>query len=230
MSNTIEWAEREVALAKKRNENDSIGNACYDDALRALKAIGVEKHSGMSWGFTTGVLYRLMRNLPLTPVTEDDFKDVKPFTTHDDGRTSTQCPRMWSLFKYTWPCGRVQYHDQDRAVCVDVDTGDALGCSVDSLLDELCPITLPYMPETDRYVIYYKDEIWRQHGDVRGKTDMMVRTALHLLTPDRQRVEVNRHWVVVLGVEGQRELTADEYADLQKTCRQVKYRSRRSSR
>lgn len=228
MANTIEWAEKEVALAKKKNKDDLYNGACYDDALRALKAIGIEKHSGMSWGFTTGVLYRLMRHLPLTPITEKDFKDVQPFTTHDDGHTSTQCPRMWSLFKDIWPDGKVQYHDQERAACIDADTGDTFYSWMGKILDELYPIKLPYMPEAVQYEIYYKDEHWRLADDTKGKADLWISTALFLLTPDRQRLEINRHWVAVPGMTEQRELTAEEYEKIQKNGKLVK--SRRSKR
>lgn len=225
MSNTIDWAKNEVALAKKAHANDLYGNVCFDDALRALKAIGIEKHSGGSWAYTTNILYRLMRGLPLTPVTEEDFKDVKPYTEMG-GHAVRQCPRQSSLFRYDWPDGRVRYHDQDRTACVDLDTGDTIGCWLSEIVDELYPITLPYMPGEAVYELYFRTEHWHLKEASDGRYDIWVYMARYLLTPDRRRVVINRRWIANPGSTERLELTDEEYEKIQKNGKLMK--SRRS--
>ena len=76
----IDWAKREVELACKReNPNRKDGEfdyicACYESALKAYECLCDDGHSGMSFGITKNILIRLMNDVPLTPITDEDFK------------------------------------------------------------------------------------------------------------------------------------------------------------
>lgn len=69
-----EWAQREVALACKREKPDrkegefDYGCACYESALKAFNSLLEDGHSGMSIGYTKQILNRLIDGKPLTPV------------------------------------------------------------------------------------------------------------------------------------------------------------------
>ena len=62
MSNKLDWAEREVAIAcekekEKSNKKDgefyySYGCACYESALKAFKTLCDDGHSGLSMKIT----------------------------------------------------------------------------------------------------------------------------------------------------------------------------------
>ena len=80
MSNLVSWAEKEIQLACKNEmdgcesgEDASYGIACYKSALKALKSLAEDGHSGYSIAITKSILNRLIDGLPLSPIydTED---------------------------------------------------------------------------------------------------------------------------------------------------------------
>ena len=118
----------------------------------------------MSWAFTTGVLTRMMKNLPLTPLTGADDEWHKCEIRNADGTVDYQNCRKSSLFKHVHPDGTVTYNDIDRAVCVDaedkVDTHHFGICT--SVVDEMFPIAFPYSPDSKAYKVV--DRIFSSEG------------------------------------------------------------------
>lgn len=158
---TTEWAQREVELAcKKENPNwdgksFDYGCSCYQSALKAFKSLMDDGHSGFSFNMTRQILNHLMEHKPLTPITDADFENAV-YSEKPHGGISKQCPRMGSFFKDIDPDGTVKYHDIDRAYCIDVNNKyntfhSKLLCSI---IDEMFPITMPYIPESGDYKIY----------------------------------------------------------------------------
>lgn len=135
MSNIMNWATREVEIACKKENPDrkdgewDYGCACYESALKAYNSLLEDGHSGFSFSLTKSILIRLMNNLPLTPITDEDFFIVNKDAIPDDAswlarkglKSDIQCPRMSSLFRYETLDGKVSYHDIDRAFCYDAD-------------------------------------------------------------------------------------------------------------
>ena len=118
-----EWARSEVDIAiSKIGEDEDFMNeyyiACYKSALKAFECLLKDEHSGMSISITKRILCSLIDGKPLTPITEDDFKEYEPIDTEG----SIQCKRMSSLFKRTDRDGKVTYNDVDRAVFIDTET------------------------------------------------------------------------------------------------------------
>ena len=68
-----ELAKKEIELFKKKQ--DMYGQMCADSAFRAFMSMANDSHSGFSWDVTSGILIRLLYDLPLTPITDEDFKD-----------------------------------------------------------------------------------------------------------------------------------------------------------
>lgn len=64
--NMLDWAKREVELACKRENPDrkpgewDYGCACYESALKALKSLLEDGHSGFSISLTKQILNRLI--------------------------------------------------------------------------------------------------------------------------------------------------------------------------
>lgn len=73
----MEWANREVELACSKLEK---GNGfekdylapCYRSALKAYESLMADNHSGASLELTTGILLRLLRGKPLTPIEDTE--------------------------------------------------------------------------------------------------------------------------------------------------------------
>lgn len=95
----LDWAKREVELACKRENPDrkpgewDYGCACYESALKALKSLLEDGHSGFSIGLTKQILNRLIDGKPLIPIedTDDNWNYVYENT---DGTNGYQCNRM----------------------------------------------------------------------------------------------------------------------------------------
>lgn len=202
------WAENEVRLAiereqaadredcekrgKKYNPKDfSYGGEIYRSALRAYKSLLKDGHSGMSWAFTTGVLTRMMKNLPLTPLTGVDDEWIECGIRNADGVVDYQNCRKSSLFKHIHPDGTVTYNDVDRVVCVDAeDKGDTHHFGLcTSVVDELFPITFPYSPDSKPFKVV--DRIFDSNGK-RGEFDTV--GILRVECPDGEVKLVDRYY------------------------------------
>ena len=218
---TYTWAEQECRLAcKKENPNfdfDSddfdYGCSCYKSALKAYKSLAEDGHSGMSFSFTRDILERLMRHEPLTPITDDDFKDGNYLYPDEQLasmglKSEIQCPRMSSLFRKETIDGEVTYHDLDRAYCIDMEKpSDTFSSSASNIVDELFPIKMPYLPERGKYKVYVQTFLTdKKNGD------FDTRGVIYLITPDGKRIDINRYYTEKNGELV--EISKDEYDKL----------------
>ena len=191
----IDWAENEVKIAcKKENPNwdgksFDYGCACYQSALKAYKSLMDDDHSGFSWNVTKNILIRLMNNMPLTAIAEEDFEGVEPIFAN-----VYQCPRMSSLFKEVDANGNIIYSDNDRYYGVDENGNTYSGGGLKDLCDKLFPITLPYYPKTQKYVFYTEEFLLdSENGDFDHKAVLYVRT------PEGDKIELDEYYKEVNG-------------------------------
>ena len=172
----LEWAKKEVEIAierekvsaEKEGDHEFLDYtiACYERALKALKYLYGDEHSGMSimlqrsrTGFliTKRFLSRLIDGKPLTPI--EDTPDVWSLTARpeDLGYECYQCTRMSSLFKDVLPDGTVRFHDVNRVVAnvINSENPDIPWHSgvASRLVDKMYPITFPYIPENKPYLV-----------------------------------------------------------------------------
>ena len=193
------WAENEVALACKREAPDrkegewDYGCACYESALKAFRSLCTDGHSGFSIGLTRVILNRLIGHKPLLPIedTEDVWNDISDISGLKGEEVNYQCKRMSSLFKYVYADGTVKYRDVDQYHGIDINNPDAPYHSglIDKVMDELYPITMPYMPADKAYKVYIEDFLVdSQNGDF----DTV--GILYVITPSLERVEINRYF------------------------------------
>lgn len=216
-----EWAEQECRLAcKQENPNfdfDSdefdYGCNCYKSALKAYKSLLEDGHSGMSFSFTRDILERLMRNEPLAPITDDDFKDENIIYDTDDLssmglKSEIQCSRMSSLFRKETIDGEVTYHDLDRAYCIDMEKpSDTFSSSASNIVDELFPIKMPYLLERGKYKVYVQSFLTdKKNGD------FDTRGIIYIIAPDGKRIDINRYYTEKEGKMV--EISKDEYDKL----------------
>ena len=206
---TEERAEREVELAcKKENPNwdgksFDYGCACYQSALKAYKSLCEDDHSGASFNITKNILIRLMNDLPLKPITDDDFLGVKPdwddskYLEKNGLKSHLQCPRMFSLSRKETLDGEITYSDVDRVVFHDAN-GDGWWHNgyATEIVDELFPIIMPYYPKVEKYKVY-GETFYIVDGE--DKTAENVGTynrvkIYYVITPDKERIEINKEF------------------------------------
>ena len=160
----------------------------------------------MSISITKSILIRLIDGRPLNDIqdTEDVWnevsglsKDVKEY----------QCSRMSSLFKKVYPDGSVKYNDIHRSVCVNVDDPrnvfHGYGCRI---LDEMLPIEMPYSPSSKQYKIYCKEFLYDEDG---GDFDTL--GVLYAISPEGEKINIERYFKDVKGTPGWVEINSDEY-------------------
>ena len=154
----IEWAENEVRIAC---EHDKDRADLYQNALDAYKVICSYGHSGSTIGVTKAILCRLIDGGSLTPI--EDTPDVwsECSWTDDKGRKVYQCKRMVSLFKHVGE--ETTYYDVDRTVLVNSNCGRYHSGLADSIVDEIDPIKMPYMPR-GRYTVFANDFLYKKDG------------------------------------------------------------------
>lgn len=195
MSNMLDWARKEVEIACKREKPNKewefdYGEACYESALKAFESLCADGHSGFSIKMTQAILNRLINGQPLAPI--EDTDDVwNLIENHEDGYRLYQCKRMSSLFKDVYADGTVKYYDINRSYCIDIhDSNNEYSSGlVRRIIDEVFPITMPYMPGKPIQV-YCEDFLTdKKNGDF---DTIGVFYALKTENGEQEKIEINR--------------------------------------
>lgn len=199
-SNMQTWAEKEIEIACKRErtadgnnpeEKDwDYGCACYGSALKAYKCLMGDGHSGFSIGMTKNILNRLIDGRPLTPIYDipDIWIDISEYRP-DEGYSDYQCTRMSSLFKYVYNDGTIKYKDIDSIYCVNLDNQTSYHSSlVQRLMDEMFPISMPYMPGAP-IIVYCSEPLTDPKN---GDFDTV--GVFYAVKPDGSKIEINRYF------------------------------------
>lgn len=204
--NPDKWAEERKAKEKssKKEADDEMfieyACACVDSAAKAYKAM-LKAESPVS-DRAKELLNRLIKGQPLSPITEDDFQAVLHMPLEEwevnmlrrnHLKSSTQCPRMFSLFREEDLDGNVTYSDVERVVYMD-QRGNTWGNGeIIRTVDKMFPITLPYYPADKQFVVhgreYYMEGDEDKSDEHRGTTNVTYYD--YLITPDGKRIELN---------------------------------------
>lgn len=191
-----EWAKKEVELACKHENPDrkegefDYGCACYESALKAFNSLCDDGHSGFSIKMTQAILNRLIDGQPLTPI-EDTDNAWNKCPRIEDGPEIYQCKRMSSLFKLVYTDGTVEYRDNDLSYCVDINSPDVTYSArlVGDIIEEMYPITMPYMPGKPIKVYCEDFLVDKKNGDF---DTVGVFYALKTENGEQQKIEINR--------------------------------------
>lgn len=185
------WAENEVKLAceHEKSGDDGDGCACYRSALKAFDSLMEDGHSGMSIGITRNILDRLITGKPLIPIVDTDDIWNAGVSFEKNGEKSIQCKRMSSLFKDIKEDGSISYNDVARTVCVNVNNPNSTYHSglADKIVDEMFPITMPYMPSTKPFYVYCEDFLYDTEN---GDFDTV--GVFYVITPNGKKIAINR--------------------------------------
>ncbi len=213
------WAEREIELACKheREVNETLdgewdyGCACYESALKAHKSMMRDRHSGFSMGLTKQILIRLIEGKPLTPIedTDDIWDDVSDMSGRTGEKVTYQCKRMSALFKYVYADGTVKYNDIDSCYCIDIHNGRGYTCGLaQHIIDEMFPITMPYMP--DKPIKVYGEDVLTDTKN----GDYDTRAVFYAIKPDGEKIQINRFFKECEECDyGWIEITEEEYVE-----------------
>lgn len=214
------WAEREIEILKSKNkpesdeEFDYVGE-CAESALRAYKCLMSDGHSGMSISITAGILNKLIKGQALTSIedTEDAWNESGGYCDEEKGIKHYQSNRMSSLFKDVYPDGTVKYSDIDRVTGINMADPDITYTSgtLRAIVDEMFPITMPYSPKSKSYKVYTEDFLTDK-----SKGDYDTVGYLYMITPEGERIELNRFYHEFNRHENMKEITKEEYEELKK--------------
>ena len=196
MSEMLDWAKKEVEIAcKKENPNRKEGEfdygcACYESALKTFQSLCEDDHPGLSIRMTQAILNRLINGKPLTPIEDtEDVWDKLSWSKHD--LKVYQCKRMLSLCKLVYADGTIGYHDSNRSCCVSIhNCNDTYSfVMVERIIDEMFPITMPYMPGKP-IEVYCEDFLTdKKNGDF---DTVGVFYALKTEDGKQEKIEINR--------------------------------------
>jgi len=205
------WAEREIQIACERENPDrkdgefDYGCACYESALKAYKSLMGDGHSRFSIRLTKHILNRLIDGKPLTPIedTDDIWNDIID-RNDEEGYNCFQCKRMSALFKYVYDNGRVKYKNIDSFYCIDINNQSTYHSGlVQKLIDEMFPISMPYMPE-EPIKVYCEDILTdKKNGDF----DTV--GVFYAIKPNSEKIEINRFFKE--SEDGWKEINEAEY-------------------
>ena len=214
------WAEREIEILKSKNKPDSdeefdyIGE-CAESALRAYKSLMSDGHSGMSISITTEILNKLIKGKALTSIedTEDVWDDVSEYYDEKGKIKHYQCFRMSSLFKDVYPDGTVKYTDVNRVTGINIAYPNSgyTGGGLNRIVDEMFPITMPYSPKSKSYKVYTEDFLTDK-----SKGDYDTVGYLYMITPEGEKIELNKFYHEFNRHEEMKEITKEEYEELKK--------------
>lgn len=192
-----DWAKREVEIACKHENPDrkegewDYGCVCYKSALKAFNSLMEDGHSGFSIGMTKHILNRLIDGKPLVPIEDtDDVWNECEWSSVETAKTY-HCKRMSSLFKDVYQDGSVKYSDINRVVGINLDNPNVDWSSriTRDIVEELFPLTMPYMPADKPYKVFCEECLTDPRN---GDFDTIA--VYYILKPDGEKIEVNRYF------------------------------------
>ena len=129
---SIHYAKEELKRLRTDDEPDEMQDMMDAHILKMVQTFADEGHSGFSAAYAIGILEKLLRFEPLTPL------------TGDDGEWSEVGPGQWQNRR----CPRV-FKDENGAYDIDgIVWRDSDGCHFTNR-DSRVSVTFPYTPTTE---------------------------------------------------------------------------------
>lgn len=204
--------------------------ACMNSAFDVFKVFCKAHHSGCSAGITATIFQNLVDGKPLTPIQDTDhFGHVWKHEEKDGTFTDEfQCTRYSGLFRTQRRTkeqiaanlsGAISYHDVNRVVAVDINTGDTFHSGfVTNYIHDKFPIKFPYAPIKQEFKVYI------QYYILKEPTENSDFDAMHILYYKQKGLDDSKHDIDLYVVcdNEQRILTPIEweadYADKYRSC------------
>ncbi len=96
MSNLVDYAEAELERTGMGKDAQDVDKWMHDNVIAVVKAFSEGGHSGASASYAVGIIEKLLRYEPLTPLTyePDEWMDVSEMS----GQPMWQNKRKFSVF------------------------------------------------------------------------------------------------------------------------------------
>lgn len=128
-----------------------------------------------------------------------------------------QCKRMRSLFKTVYPNGRIKYSDNNRTVMIELYSNTTWYSElVNSIVDELFPLTMPYMPDEEPYKVYFENVLTDPKN---GDYDTI--GVYYILKPDGEKHVINRYFKEGNGRYGWEEISQEEFDERRQMSHEI---------
>ena len=192
--NAFKWMNDEIDKFKATHpEIDWIEPVCKN-ALEILKCYTDYPHDNVTLSNTQYIVNRLLSGRPLTPIEESD--NWTQIEYKDKCCKAFKCDRMSSLIKFIYENGDVKYSDLSRFICIDIDdnSNQWLSKHVNSIMDDLIPITMPYDTVDTGIAVVCK----RGKSNVNlDENEYDLEGIIYCILPDGHKVDINRFFKYV---------------------------------
>lgn len=195
IKNLKEWMYQETTLMVNSADTDAKKHL-YLNAFSAAQSItkAAEVCPDITFEELRNVVIDLLFQKPLSPI-EDVEESWRPmYEVVTNNRKVYQCVRYPSLYKEMHlVTGEVRHMDSDRYICVDINNPNRTwtGGIGARILEEMCPITFPYMPDDMPIKVYMEEFAYHKSENIPEHwIDTMGITYFRM--PDGKMIEVNR--------------------------------------
>ena len=104
---------------------------------------------------------------------------------------------MSSLFRVETLEGKVSYTDVERTIMHDATNDEWYGSALASkIVNDMFPIKMPYYPSSEKYKVYGETIYADDKEDKTSTEDCGVVKIYYIITPDNERVEVNKEFKI----------------------------------
>lgn len=136
----VSHAETELALIGMGPDADGINKMMREHILKMVDTFADEGHSGSSAAYAIGILEKLLRFEPVSPLTGDDSEWGEPFD-HNGTRQNKRCGRVFMR-----PDGTA--YDSEGRIFYDeyIDEDGVTRKSHFTCLESRTEVTFPYTP------------------------------------------------------------------------------------
>lgn len=145
LASTLDHAKRELDLiGMTANNKDEMNREMRKNILDIIKTFSKQGHSGCSAGYAIGILSKLLKHQPLSPLKGDDkeWNDVSETSGCKGKEKWYQNKRLSSVFKIIDKNGKVKITHDDAITFIDKD-----GISYQSRESSVPIKKFPYIPE-----------------------------------------------------------------------------------
>lgn len=217
MNNLKRWAKREIELATNDPEINEEVDKCYQTAYQAFCDFVDRINDVKTPEIVKAIFFQLFNECNLVPI-EDKQEEWDP-TPCANIYQSNRRPSLYKklIFEDDRKEPAVRYSDQKRAVCIDLNTNKYYEGGVGmAVLDEMCPIKMPYQPVG---IIKIITEDFQCYEDENKESDTFA--VLYFKMPDGNMIKVMRFFKVDKKTNETVEIDKTEYFYRKKKSKKI---------
>ena len=158
----------QMANTSEPSDDDLLRLIHLDAAFEAFRALCLDDITGYDRTQALKLMRDLNNGFPLSPI--EDVPEIwnEIPINKEEGSVAYQCSRYSALFKTVYSDGRVEFDDVCRCKGQHVDGPKGVAFTsgrIRKIVNEHFPITMPYMPPHDPYVVICLDFKYDENDD-----------------------------------------------------------------